>query len=335
MTVFVTGASGHVGFTLVRRLLEDGRQVRTLSRYRSEYLASLPIEFVDGDLADEESLHRAFDDVDVVYHAAGLISLDHRAWPTMRAVNVEGTRTIVSLCRAHQVRRLIHFSSLEVFRTDPLTEPLDEMRPLIAEDVPLPYPRSKVLSQRCVEEAAANGLHAVILIPSAILGPNDYKLSAANAYILQAARGELPGLVKGGYDWVDVRDIAAAAVRAEQVATAGATYILSNQWASLRTIARMVEEAGGARSPRFTFPVWMAYLGIGPLRFLASLQGRQSLFTRQSLGAAIANNHHVMHDRATAELGYQPRPLVETVTDTVDWLQEIGLFTRQRKLPAP
>ena len=83
----------------------------------------------------------------------------------------------------------------------------------------------------------------MILIPSALLGPNDYKLSAANAYILQVARGEVPGLVNGGYDWVDVRDVAAAAVRAEQAATSGATYILSNEWASLRTIAKMVEAA--------------------------------------------------------------------------------------------
>ncbi len=331
MTVFVTGASGHLGFTLVRRLLDDGRHVRTLTRYRTKYLADLPIEFVDGDLSDEQSLHSGFEGVDVVYHTAALVSLDPHAWPAMRAVNVEGTRTVLSLCQAHHVRRLIHISSLEVFRTDPAAEPLDEMRPLIAENVPLPYPRSKVLSQRFVEQAIANGLDAVILFPSGILGPNDYKLSAANAYILQLARGELPGLVNGGYDWVDVRDVAAGAVRAEQVATAGATYILSNQWASLRTIAKMVEAAGGARSPRFTFPAWMAYLGIGSLGFLASLQGRQSLFTQQSLEAALTGNHDIVHDHATADLGYQPRPLAESVTDTVNWLKEIGLFTRQRK----
>jgi dihydroflavonol-4-reductase len=331
LTVFVTGASGHIGFTLVRRLLADGRRVRTLTRYRTRYLADLPIEFVDGDLRDEQSLHSGFEGVDVVYHAAGLISLDPRAWPAIRALNVEGTRTIVSLCQTYHVRRLIHISSLEVFRTHPLTQPLTEMRPLIAEDAPLPYPRSKVLSQRLVEEAIANGLDAVILFPSAILGPNDYKLSAANASILQLARGELPGLVNGGYDWVDVRDVVAGAVQAERVAAAGATYILSNQWASIRSIAEIVEAAGGARSPRFTFPAWMAYLGIGPMRLLASLQGRQSLFTRQSLEAALSSNHHVLHDHATADLGYQPRPLAETVTDTVDWLEEVGLFTRRRK----
>jgi dihydroflavonol-4-reductase len=177
----------------------------------------------------------------------------------------------------------------------------------------------------------ANGLDAVILIPSAILGPHDYKLSAANALILQLVRGEVPGLIDGGYDWVDVRDVVAGAVRAEQVAPPGATYILSNQWASLRTIAEMVEGAGGPRSPRFTFPVWMAYLGIGPLHFWSSLQGRRSLYTRQSLEAALTSNHHVRHDRATADLGYQPRPLAETVTDTVNWLTETGQFAPQRK----
>ena len=334
MTVFVTGASGHLGLTLVHRLLDDGRHVRTLTRYRTKYLANLPIEFVDGDLGNEQSLHAAFTGVDVVYHTAAIISLDPKAWPAMRAINVEGTRTTVSLCQAHQVRRLIHFSSLEVFRTDPLAQPLDETRPLIADDFPLPYPRSKVLSQRIVQQAMADGLDAVILFPSGMVGPNDYKFSAANAYILQLARGELPGLVNGGYDWVDVRDVAAGAVRAEQVARAGATYILSNQWASLRAIAAMVEAAGGARSPRLTFPAWMAYLGLGPLRLWASLRGKQSLFTRQSLGAALTSNHHILHDHATADLGYQPRPLAQTVKDTVSWLEEIGRFTPRRKATA-
>src|SRR5215472_8116435 len=118
--VFVTGASGLLGFALVRRLLDDGHHVRTLTRYRARYLADLPIEFVDGDLADEESLHTVFAGVEVVYHAAGLVSLDPGDWPALHTLNVEGTRTIIKLCQKHQVRRLIHVSSLEVFRTEPL-----------------------------------------------------------------------------------------------------------------------------------------------------------------------------------------------------------------------
>ena len=170
MIAFVTGASGLLGFALVRRLLDDGHRVRTLIRYRTKYLANLPIEFVEGDLANEESLHTAFADVEVVFHAAGLISLDPGAWPALKAINVEGTRTVISLCQTHHVRRLIHVSSLEVFRTDPLAEPLDESRPLIAEDASLPYPRSKVQSQRLVTQAVANGLDAVILIPAPFWG---------------------------------------------------------------------------------------------------------------------------------------------------------------------
>ena len=335
MTVFVTGASGHLGFTLVQRLLDDGRHVRTLARYRTKYLADLPIEFVEGDLGNVASLERAFDGVEVVYHTAAMISLDPKAWSAMRAINVEGTRTIVTLCQAHHVRRLIHVSSLEVFQTHPLDQPLDETRPLIAEDFPLPYPRSKVKSQHIVQQAVTNGLNAVIIFPSGMVGPNDYKLSAANAAVLQFAKGGLPGLINGGYDWVDVRDVVSGAVRAEAVAQAGATYILSNQWASLRTVAHMVEAAGGARSPRLTFPAWLARAGIGPLRLLASLEHEPALYTRQSLDAALNSNHHILHDHAAADLGYQPRPLAETITDTVRWLEHIGKFTPRRKPRTP
>jgi nucleoside-diphosphate-sugar epimerase len=335
MTVLVTGASGHLGLTLVQQLLAEGRAVRTLERYRTPYTANLPIEFVPGDLTRADSLHGAFSGVEVVYHTAAMISLEANAWPALRAVNVEGTRTIVALCQAHGVRRLVHVSSLEVFQTHPLDQPLDESRPLIPETFPLPYPRSKVASQSIVRQAAAAGLDTVIVFPSAMLGPNDYKLSASNAAILQFARGEIPGLINGGYDWVDVRDVAAAMVRAERAAPAGAAYILSNQWASLRAVATLVEAAGGARAPRLTFPVWLAYLGIGPMALLARARSKRSLFTRQSLGSALTSNHHILHDRATADLGYAPRPLAATVTDTVRWLEDIGRFSPRRTRSTP
>lgn len=335
MTVLVTGASGHLGLTLVRQLLAEGRAVRTLERYRTPYTANLPIEFVPGDLGQIDSLHSAFSGVEVVYHTAAMISLEANAWPALRAVNVEGTRAIVTLCQAHGVRRLLHVSSLEVFQTHPLDQPLDESRPLIPETFPLPYPRSKVAGQHIVRQAAAAGLDAVIVFPSGMLGPNDYKLSASNAYILQLARGELPGLISGGYDWVDVRDVAAAMLRAERLAPAGAMYILSGQFAPLRTVATMVEAAGGHRAPRLTFPAWLAYLGIGPSALAARLRGKKSLFTRQSLDSVYTSNHHILHERATAELGYAPRPLDVTVTDTVRWLEEIGRFTPRRTRGAP
>ncbi|HEV2237930.1 MAG TPA: NAD-dependent epimerase/dehydratase family protein [Ktedonobacterales bacterium] len=334
MTVFVTGASGHLGLTLVQQLLAEGRAVRTLERYRTPYTANLPIEFVPGDLGKVDTLHGAFAGVETVYHTAAMISLDANAWPALRAINVEGTRNVVALCQQHGVRRLLHVSSLEVFQTHPLNQPLDESRPLIAESFPLPYPRSKVISQGIVQQAMAAGLDAVVVFPSGMLGPNDHKLSASNAYILQLARGELPGLISGGYDWVDVRDVAAAMLRAERTAPAGATYILSGQFAPLRTIANLVEAAGGHRAPRLTFPAWLAYLGIGPSAFVARLQGKKSLFTRQSLDSVYTSNHHILHDHATADLGYAPRPLAETVTDTVRWLEEIGRFSPKRQRAA-
>ncbi len=334
MTVLVTGASGHVGLTLVQRLLAQGRRVRTLSRYRASALGSLPIEFVDGDLGEKDSLRAAFADVEVVYHAAAHISLQPNAWPALQRANVEGTRHVVELCHAHHVRRLLYFSSLEVLRSEPRAESLNETRPLIADDAPLPYARSKVLAQYLVQHAIQRGLDAVMLYPSAILGPNDYRANAANALVLMLARGELPALVHGGYDWVDVRDVVEGAMRAERDAPAGGAYILSNQWVSLQGIGRMVAEAGGSPAPRLVIPAWVGYLCVPAVRVAASLRGKTPTFTKHALYTATNSNQRVSHQRATDELAYQPRPLAQTVADTLDWFERIGRFSRRRKQAA-
>ena len=334
MSILVTGASGHVGFTLVQHLIRQGRRVRTLTRYRTPYLAPLPVEFVDGDLCEKESLHAAFAGVDVVYHVAASISLLPGAAPHLTRVNVLGTRNIVDLCREHGVRRLVYFSTLEALRTDPLDSPVDELRPLVGDDFPLAYSRTKAMATSLVLNAMASGLDAVVIYPSAVIGPNDYRQAAGNWLLLQLAFGNLPVLLPGGYNWVDVRDVVAGAVQAEQYAPPGASYVLSNQWASLQDIARMVHAAGGPRPPRLLIPAAIAGWAALPAEWLARLLRKHAFFTRHALYTVRVNNHQVSHQRATADLGYQPRPLQETVADTLAWFEQIGKSIRNEE-PSP
>jgi dihydroflavonol-4-reductase len=323
VTVLVTGAAGHIGGTLVRALLARGRRARALVHRDRRALQGLETEIVEGDVLDPTSLHRAIEGAEVVYHTAAYISLSMREWPRLEAVNVIGTRNVVEASLRCGVRRLIHFSSIEALGQDPLGAPIDEARPLLESPSAPPYSRSKAAAQRAVENGIARGLDALILIPAGIVGPYDFRPSHLGEGLLALAQGQLPALVEGGFNWVDVRDVAEAAIRAEERAVAGATYLLSGHRVSLREMAVMVEAITGTPAPRFVCPMWLARIGLPFITAAARLNGKRPLCTRASL-TALRGNPRISHQAATRDLGYQPRPFEETLSDTLKWFEEAG-----------
>ncbi len=327
MIVAVTGASGHIGANLVRALLKEKRQVRVLVHSGREGLDSPEIQIVLGNVNDPSSLNRLFDGAEVVYHLAARISLSMNDWPEVEAINVLGTRNVVEACQKNSVRRLIHFSSIHA-----LDAVLDETRTLI-EDAPgrdhcPPYDRSKAAAEREVRQGIENGLDAVILNPTAVIGPYDYQLSHLGEFLLTLARGKLPALVEGGFDWVDARDVVAAALKAEQAAPVGAKYMVSGHWAGVCDLAQMTSEITGISLPGFVCPAWLAR-GSAPLvTAFNRVTGSRQLYTSVSIRALTHCNRHISHARATRELGYEPRPLRETLADTFAWFQERGLLDK-------
>jgi dihydroflavonol-4-reductase len=335
MIAAVTGASGHVGGVLVRALLERGHRVRALVRGDTRSLEGLDVEPVPGDVRDPASLAGAFRGADVVVHAAAHVSVLRADARLVEAVNVEGTAAVLAACRLAGVRRLVHFSSIHAYAQHPYDRPVDEDRPLCDESParepprhgPAPYDLSKAAGERLVRDAAAAGLVAVILNPTAVVGPFDYKRSMVGRVLLALARGRLPALIDGGFDWVDVRDVAAsAATAAEQlVAIRGADapgarrYLLPGRWASMTEVAAIVAAVTGVPAPRWTAPGWLARFGAPFATAAALATGREPLFTSVSLDA-IDSNHHIDGARAAADLGHRPRPLGETVRDAVRWL---------------
>jgi dihydroflavonol-4-reductase len=323
MTVVVTGACGHIGANLVRALIDNGRPVRSLVHVHNRGLYRLDTELVQGDVLDPESLYRAFEGAEVVYHLAGCISLSMGDWPQLEAVNVVGTRNVVEACLRSGVKRLVHFSSIHALQSEPFSVPVDETRPLSeSPDFP-PYDRSKALSEREVRRGIEKGLDAVILNPTAIIGPHDYEPSYLGRALLDIARGKLPALVTGGYDWVDVRDVVQGAISAEEKGTGGERYLLSGHWVSLVDIAEMVSEITGTSPTRLTLPLWLARLGVPVVAGLSKITGKTPLYTSFSL-RALKSNRHVNHQKASDELGYEPRPFRESLTDTLRWFQENG-----------
>jgi dihydroflavonol-4-reductase len=314
---------------MVRALLEQGYHVRALLHHDARAVLGLDVEQVFGDVREPDSLVRAFRGAQTVYHAAGMISLLRSDWAQLEAINVGGARNVVKACQQAGVGRLVHFSSIHALVQEPLDVPVDEDRPLVNAHGCPPYDRSKAAGEREVLAGLAAGLDTVILYPTAVIGPYDLKPSHLGTVLLLLARRRLPALVGGGFDWVDVRDVAAGALCAAERAPAGQRYLLSGHFASVRDLAALAAQVTGVPAPRLCTPLFLARIGAPFTTGYATLLGQRPLYTSVSL-EALCSNPCVSHARATRDLGYQPRPLQETLEHTYRWFVEAGMLDSGR-----
>lgn len=327
--VAVTGASGHLGATVVRALLARGDRVRVLILGDDDLgLRGLPVERVGGSVTDPAAVARLVDGVDRLYHLAALISIDPADDARVHATNVGGARTVVAACRAAGTPRLVHVSSIHALASAPEDRPVTEERPL-AEGPGLPaYDASKAAAEQIVRDAIADGLDAVILNPTGIIGPDDLRPSHMGEALLRMATGRMPALVSGAFDWVDARDVAAGILAAADRAPAGSRYLLGGHRASVAELAALADRATGRHHRRVVLPMWMARAAAPGAVLLARRLGQRPLFSPGSLHA-LRHHREVSHALAERELGYRPRPLAETVADT------IASFIRDGRIPGP
>ncbi len=333
MTTVVTGATGHVGANLVRALLQRGALVRVLVHRDITPLHGLDVDMVYGDVCDLGSLLRCFSGADVVFHLAGHIAITSRGDQNTEAVNCMGTANVVRACKDRRVGRLVHFSSIHAV-VDVERDSLVNEECLLA-DGPrdAAYDRSKARGEKIVRDAIDAGLDAIVIAPTAVVGPYDFRPSFVGRILLALAKGRLPVIMSGGFDWVDARDVAAGAIAAAESAVPGRKYLLAGSWRSLPEFANAVARVTGVAAPHVVVPRVLAQ-ACSPLAEGAwLLLKRQPLYTSYSVHA-LSGHRHVSRERAAAELGYAPRPFEETIRDTCLWFEEYGFLARGTCLEA-
>jgi dihydroflavonol-4-reductase len=318
MKVVVTGASGHVGSALVRALSSEGHAVTALFQSDTRAIEGLPVERAQVRIEDREAVSRALVGAEVVFHAAARISLSSREDPEAARVNVEGTANVVDACRAHGVRRLVHFSTIHA---------LDTRGELLGDGQGFAYERSKVLAERSVLASVEGGLDAVVVSPCAVIGPFDFKPSYMARVLKLQQRGLLLATVEGGQSWVDVRDVAIAALAAASKGARGRRYVVSGTWMTMRDLAIQTSRLGGVPAPRFVIPKRLAN-AVAPLAESVATRLRlPALFTQPSMDA-LEDEPRPIGGAAERDLGHRPRPLRETLTDTLAWLRELDGLDR-------
>jgi dihydroflavonol-4-reductase len=326
--VAVTGASGHIGANLVIELISRGYQVVVLIRATSLALEGLDVTRVNADISDLQSLCRAFKGVDQVYHLAAFISMQSCDSAKLNAINVGGTANVIAACQSEGVSTLVHFSTIHALEQEPMDQEVNEENPLI--DGRLidgqtgrggDYEKSKARAEVLVREISPGTLQTRIIYPTGVLGPNDFNLSLLGKAILEMAQGRLPALVRGGYDWVDVRDVAWGSVEVVEKGGDGDRFILSGHYRSMSEVAAEIATQTGIAAPRICCPLWLAAWFAPVMGAWARWRGETSLYTRDSL-AALSANKVMSHSLATAKLGYEPRSFEESIKDTLQFYAE-------------
>ena len=323
----ITGASGHIGGVLARALVDryGTGAVRALFREGRGTAADLDIEWVRGHLFDKESLVAAFTGAETVFHLAALVSIDSGRSKEVHATNVAGTRNVVEVALECGVRRLVHFSSIHAYDHHPIDEVLDESRGP-AGPTHDAYNRSKAAGEREVRRGIDQGLDAVILNPTGVLGPFDGEPSHMGQVFLDLYRRRIPAVVAGGYNWVDVRDVVEAAVTAEMRAKCGDNYILSGHWHTMRELTELSWRATGVAAPRLLFPMFLARFWAPFQVVLDRSRGRRPLYTPAALRIMAHGNRRISSAKAREELGFSPRPLAESVKDAYRWFNDGGML---------
>ena len=318
--ILVTGAAGHIGNVLVRELLKKKKDVRALILPGEDVssLQGLSIEMAEGNVLDPESLDIAMLGVEKVFHLAGVISIMPGKNEWMRRVNVEGTKNVLSAAKKAGVKRLVYTSSIHALSRNWMG--------MINEEVPFDpdnpvggYDRTKAEASLAVLDAVEDGLDAVIVCPTGVIGPFDYRGSEMGDLILDWLMKRINFLVRGAYDFVDVRDVARGHILACERGKTGEVYILSGWQIKVMELKQLVQEVLGKKIPAITLPMWVAKIDAWISPLYCRLLHKRPRFTKYSL-ETLESNSKVSCKKAKKELGYKPRSLAKTIKDTVAWL---------------
>ncbi len=325
--IVITGATGHVGNVLVRRLITLNKKIRVLLENNTDIsiMDDLPIEKVTGNLLDIDSLLKAFKGAEIVFHLAAKISLIPNEDEIVRKVNYIGTKNVIEACKICKVKKLVYMSSVHALEEPPEGFVIDENYPFDPGNNRGEYDRSKAMASIEVVNSISGDFEAVVVCPSGIIGPYDYLISFMGKTIIDFLNGKIRFLIDGAYDFVDVRDVVEGTISAADKGLAGEKYILSGQRITVKEILEILSYSSKLEVPRLKIPKWLANTASNLATVFYSLSKLKPIFTKYSFDT-LQRNSSFSHLKASKELGYNPRPVKESILDSVMWFKKLGLI---------
>ncbi len=318
--ILVTGAGGHLGNVLVRELVARNERVRAmvLPGENLTPLEDLDVEIFEGNILDFERMLEACRGVELVFHLASLVAITEDKIDLMRKVNVEGTRNVIEAARQSGVRRLVYTGSIHALERPAADITIDETLHFDPNNPAGPYDRTKAEATLLVLKAAEEGLDTVVVCPTGVIGPYDYKRSELGEMMLSWMKKGPSLSVQGKFDFVDVRDVALGHILAAEKGKRGETYLLSGEQLQISTMRSIVQQAAGIDTTEIKFPARLAAF-VAPLaEVFYKITHTKPKFTRYSI-ETLRSNSRISSRKAQRELGYKPRRIYDSIMETVDW----------------
>ena len=333
----VTGAAGHLGSHIAAGLLKLGYPV--LGLILPDEMQDVPdpppgLSYIAGDVRDPETMEMLFTAASenlhetsagkpgvVLIHCAGLISIYGGPTPAVYSVNVGGTKNVVDACIRHHVKRLVYVSSVHAIPETPDQTVISEIRTFSPDGVTGYYAKTKAEATQYVLDSTKRGLDAVVVHPSGIIGPARHPSGSMLHMIAHYTQKGMPVAVRGGYDFVDVRDVASGVIKASQKGKSGECYILCNRFVTLKELFGELSAATGQKRPRIFLPAWIAKCAAPFAQLHYKCWKKTPVFTPYAM-YTLTSNGNFSHEKASRELGYHPRPLHQTIADMIQQMKK-------------
>ena len=285
--VLVTGSSGLLGRELISQLLAKGKLVTALyNKKKFEGPASENLKLLQCDILDVTGLEEAMEGVEELYHCAGKVSFNGSDAGALFKVNVEGTANVVNAALEAGVRKMVHVSSVAALGRIRKDEMIDESMQWTEETSNSKYGQSKYLGELEVWRGIAEGLNAVIVNPTIILGVGDHDESSTK--IFKSVYNEFPWYSEGVTGFVDVADVAKAMIQLMESEIVSERFIISAENRTYREVFNSMADAFGKKRPTKKVTAWLASVVWRLERIKSKFTGKQPLVTKETAATALA-----------------------------------------------
>lgn len=322
--IFVTGGAGLVGSALLKQLVEQNKgPIKAL--YRNNLPPALAqeeikkIEWVQGDVLDTSLLFDIMKDCKQVYHSAAIVSYHKSRRQQMYKINIEGTANMVNAALENKVEKFLHVSSVAAIGRIRQGEHITEETKWSEENNGSHYGTTKHLSELEVWRAVSEGLNAVIVNPSIILGEASWE--TGSIAIFKKVWNEFPWYTNGGTDFVDSKDVANAMIQLMDSTITAERFLLCNEHLTFRELFTKIATEFDKQPPHREVKKWMGEI-VWRLEHIKSLLTKQEpLLTKETTGKAQVNTYYRNSKLLQALPGFQFTPVDATIARTCKWLK--------------